>query len=111
MNLLFYILLLINIFNVNSFLLPLTYHKHSIRRINYFNKPFMTDYYLHDLHFINNYKKIKNKKYNINYNTIDKLNYIYYYIVYLYILLNYNTLFNNPTLLYYDDYNIIYYDI
>ena len=110
MKLLFFIFLLLNILNVNSFLLPLTYHKHPIKKINYYNITFMTDIYLNNLH-LNNYKKIK--KYNkfINYNTIDKLNYIYYYIVYLYILLNYNTLFNNPTLLYYDDYNIIYYDI
>lgn len=94
------------LFNVfifsDGFLLPLTYHKHPIRKINNINKmQFDTHNYLNNLSFVNkNIKKIK-----INYDKIDKLYYIYYHLIYLYILYNYNI-----SLLYYDDFNLIYYD-
>ena len=54
---LFFLFLLLNIISINSFLLPLSYNKYSIKRnnLNYYNQPFTTDLNLKNI----NIKKMR----------------------------------------------------
>lgn len=98
----------------NCFLLPLSFDKTRIKPKSLIKpkQPFTTDLYLSNINKKPNDKCCKTIKYiNNNYSIVDNINYIYYCFLYLYAIFYYNTFLNNNSLMYYDDNNIIFYDV